>query len=156
MPTSTARSPECGGNVDRVVLDTVVFVRALINPHSRCGRILSDYTERYTLWVSKPTIQELLEVLQRPELKRKIKSLGRVDLRQVIDLVTLAQFVELDQVPAVVRDPEDDIIVATAVAGQADLIVSEDNDLLDLRQVANIPIIDPETFLARLEGLAAP
>ena len=138
--------------MDRVVLDTVVFVRALINPHSRSGRILSDYTERYTLLVSKPTIQEVLEVLQRPELKRKFRSLGRVNVRQVIDLVTQAQFVEIDQVPSVVRDPKDDIFVATAIAGQANFIVSEDNDLLDLKQVSNIPIIDTETFLARLEG----
>jgi putative PIN family toxin of toxin-antitoxin system len=138
--------------VDRVVLDTVVFVRALINPHSRSGRLVSDYAERYTLSVSKPTVQEVLEVLQRPELKRKFKSLGRVNVQQVIDLVTQAQFVELDEVPAVVRDPKDDIIVATAVAGQADFIVSEDNDLLDLEKVSGIPIIDTQAFLARLEG----
>lgn len=137
--------------MDRVVLDTVVFVRALINPHSRSGRILSDYSKQFILLVSKPTVQELLEVLQRPELKRKFKSLGRINLRQVIDLVTQAQFVEMSEVPAVVRDPKDDIFVATAIAGQANLIVSEDNDLLDLKTVSGIPIIDTLTFLARLD-----
>jgi putative PIN family toxin of toxin-antitoxin system len=141
--------------VDRVVLDTVVFVRALINPHSRSGRILSDYSNRFTLLVSKPIVQELLDVLQRPELKRKFKSLGRVSIRQVIDQVTQAQFVEIGDVPSVVRDPKDDIFVATAVAGQADCIVSEDHDLLDLKTVSGIPIIDTEDFLARLEGTVA-
>lgn len=155
MPTSTVRSPPSGGNVDRVVLDTVVFVRALINPHSRSGRLLSEYAGHYTLLVSKPTVQEIIEVLQRPELKRKFKSLGRVNVRQVIDLVTQAQFVEIGEVPSVVRDPKDDIVVATAVAGQANVIVSEDNDLLDLKQVAGVPIIDTEAFLARLEGSVA-
>jgi putative PIN family toxin of toxin-antitoxin system len=141
--------------VDRVVLDTVVFVRALINPHSRSGRILSEYSNRFTLLVSKPTVQELLEVLQRPELKRKFKSLGRVNIRQVIDQVTQAQLVEIGDGPSVVRDPKDDIFVATAVAGQADCIVSEDHDLLDLKTVSGIPIIDTEDFLARLEGTVA-
>ena len=141
--------------MDRVVLDTVVFVRALINPHSRSGRILSEYSNRFTLLVSKPTVQELLEVLQRPELKRKFKSLGRVNIRQVIDQVTQAQLVEIGDGPSVVRDPKDDIFVATAVAGQADCIVSEDHDLLDLKTVSGIPIIDTEDFLARLEGTVA-
>jgi putative PIN family toxin of toxin-antitoxin system len=140
--------------VDRVVLDTVVFVRALINPHSRSGRLLSDYAERYVLLISKPTAEEILEVIQRPELKRKFSHLGRLNTRRVIDLVAQAQFVEIGLVPPVVRDPEDDIIVATAIAGQANFIVSEDNDLLDLKQVAGIPIIDTQTFLARLESPA--
>lgn len=133
----------------RVVLDTVVFVRALINPHGYSGRLFADYADQYVLLVSKPTAQEVLEVLQRPELKRKFRQIGRVNVRQVIDLVSQAQFVELGDIASVVRDPKDDIIVATAIAGQADFIVSEDNDLLDLKQVAGIPIINTRAFLAR-------
>jgi len=140
--------------VDRVVLDTVVFVRALINPHSRSGRLLADYSDHFVLLISNPTAQEILEVIQRPELKRKLKTLGRLNIRNVIDLLTQAHFVEVGSVPAVVRDPEDVIIVATAIAGRADFIVSEDKDLLDLKQVSGIPIVDTRTFLARLEGLA--
>ena len=140
--------------MDRVVLDTVVFVRALINPHSRSGRLLADYSDHFVLLISNPTAQEILEVIQRPELKRKLKTLGRLNIRNVIDLLTQAHFVEVGSVPAVVRDPEDVIIVATAIAGRADFIVSEDKDLLDLKQASGIPIVDTQTFLARLEGLA--
>lgn len=150
MPASTAPSPPSGGSVVRVVLDTVVFVRALINPHSHSGQLFADYADQYILLVSKPTAQEVLEVLQRPELKRKFKQIGRVDMRRVIDLVSQAQFVELGEIVSVVRDPKDDIIVATAVAGQADFIVSEDKDLLDLKQVEGIPIVNTRAFLARL------
>jgi predicted nucleic acid-binding protein len=78
-----------------------------------------------------------------------------VSIRQVIDQVTQAQLVEIGDGPSVVRDPKDDIFVATAVAGQADCIVSEDHDLLDLKTVSGIPIIDTEDFLARLEGTVA-
>lgn len=138
--------------MDRVVLDTVVFVRALINPHSRCGRLLSDHAERYILLVSKPTAREVLEVLQRPELKRKYRSIGRVNIQQAIDLVTQAELVEIGEVPSVVRDPKDDVIVATAIAGQANYIVSEDKDLLDLRTVSGIAIVDTKTFLKHLES----
>lgn len=139
--------------MDRVVLDTVVFVRALINPHSRSGRLLSGYAERYTLLISKPTAQELLEVLQRPELKRKFTTLAHMNIRRVIDLVAQAYFVDIGAAPPIVRDPKDDIIVATAIAGQADFIVSEDKDLLDLKTVSGIRIINTQAFLAHLEGL---
>ncbi len=30
-----------------VVLDPVVMLRALINPHSPCGQLLSEYADRY-------------------------------------------------------------------------------------------------------------
>ena len=139
--------------MDRVVLDTVVFVRALINPHNRSGRLLSGCADRYTLLISKPTARELLEVLRRPELKRKFTTLAHMNIRRVIDLVAQAHFVEIGEVPPIVRDPKDDIIAATAIAGLADFIVSEDKDLLDLKKVSGIPIINTQAFLAHLEGL---
>ena len=143
----------------RVVLDTVVFVRALIplattgdyrNPRSVSGRLLSDEAERFTLLVSKPTAQELLEVIQRPELTRKYRSLGRISVQQVIDLLARAELVDIGAPSPVVRDPKDDIFVATAIAGQANFIVSEDKDLLDLQDVSGIPIVDTRAFIERL------
>ena len=89
-------------------------------------------------------------------MKQKYKPSRRVNLRRVIDLLSQAQFAELGEIAAVVRDPKDDIIVATAVAGGADYGVSEDNDLLDLKQVSGIPIINTQAFLVRLEGSDEP
>ncbi len=59
----------------RVVLDTVVFVRSLINPFSRCGRIVFDHYQRYQLHLSRPVLEEILEVLQRPELTARSTTL---------------------------------------------------------------------------------
>jgi putative PIN family toxin of toxin-antitoxin system len=120
------------------VIDTVVFVRALLNPHSKSGRLLFEMADRYTIIVSKPTAQEALEVIKRPELTRK----------NVIYLVSQAEAVEIDTPPPVVRDPKDDIFVATAIAGQADYIVSEDKDLLSLGKSVGVEVIDTRTFLA--------
>lgn len=135
----------------RVVFDTVVFVRALINPANACGRLLSEFSERYTLVVSKPTAQELLEVLHRPELRRKYRRLAALDTRRVVDLLAQAEAVEIEEVPRVVRDVKDDIFVATALAGRADYLVSEDNDLLALRDGAGVPIVNVREFLRILE-----
>ena len=52
----------------------------------------------------------------------------------------------------VVRDPEDDMIVACAVAGQADTIVSRDKDLLSLGSYRDIAVITPEVFRQQLRS----
>ena len=136
----------------RVVLDTVVFVRALINPKSRSGRLLLEYSNRFTIIVSEPTAHELLDVINRPKLKRKYKSLDRIDAGTAIDLLSKADVVKIGNPPSVVRDPKDNIFVATAHSGRADYIVSEDKDLLGLEQTAGVPVINTATFIAILES----
>ncbi len=136
----------------RIVLDTVVFVRALINPHSRSGRLLFEYSDRYKIVVSKPTAQELLEVIQRPELTRKYRNLAKVSPRHVIDLLSKAEAVNIDVAPRIVRDPKDDIFITTALAGRADYLISEDKDLLALGNAAGVSVIDTQTFIELLES----
>jgi putative PIN family toxin of toxin-antitoxin system len=99
------------------VFDTVVFVRALINPHGRWGRLVFEYYSRYTLLVSRPLVVELLDVLHRPELARKYRIVPGLDLAGVLALLGEAQLVELDEAPSVSRDPNDDMFLATAVTG---------------------------------------
>ena len=48
---------------------------------------------------------------------------------------------------AVPRDPDDDMIIACALAAGADYIVTRDKDLLSLREHETISIITPEAFL---------
>jgi predicted nucleic acid-binding protein len=83
-----------GDDMFRVVVDTVVFVRALINPHSRCGRLFSEHTSRFRMIVSEPTVRELLEVLHRPELTKKYRGLGDMNIRRIIDLLSQAESVK--------------------------------------------------------------
>lgn len=53
--------------------------------------------------------------------------------------------------PGVCRDPDDDWVLALAVAVPVNRIVSGDRDLLVLRQFATIPIVSPRDFLSELE-----
>jgi len=50
----------------------------------------------------------------------------------------------------VCRDPDDDAVLACALAAQADLIVSGDADLLVLKQFQNIRIITPAEAVKRV------
>lgn len=135
----------------RVVFDTVVLVRALINPYSRWGRLLFDHADAYVLVVSRPVLTEYIEVLQRPELTRKYRSLATHNPHTVLDLLANAVVVEPAEILPVARDPKDDPFLATATAGNADYLVSEDRDLLDLGTYEGVEIITATTFLERLD-----
>lgn len=52
----------------------------------------------------------------------------------------------------IVRDPRDDMVVACAVDGQADTVVSRDKDLLSLGTFQGIAIITPEAFRQQLRA----
>lgn len=135
----------------RVVFDTVVFVRSLINPHSDCGRIVFAHSQRYRLFLSQPVAVEILEVLRRPELTHKFRRLRGMDAARVIELLGEAEVVDVSVIPKVARDPTDDKFLATAVAAGADHLVSEDEDLLVLKQYHGVQIITAADFLHLLE-----
>ncbi len=134
----------------RVVFDTVGFVRALINPKSRWGRIVFDYAASYTLILSRPMVVEILAVLRRPEVVRLFQTLPGRDPATILHILQTAETIQLTGIPAVNRDPKDDKVLATAVAGKADYLVSEDRDLLDMERYEGIAIIDAEEFIGML------
>jgi hypothetical protein len=60
-------------------------------------------------------------------------------------ILVLSELVELPEtIPPFCRHPGDDQIIACAVAGEADVIVSGDRDLLVLERVGGIPILPPD------------
>ena len=46
------------------------------------------------------------------------------------------------------RDPDDDIVLGTAIAGSVDYIITGDKDLLVLHEVFDIKIVSPSDFIA--------
>lgn len=135
----------------RAVFDTVVFVRALINPFGVWGRLIFQHGHAYTLIISPPVVEEILEVLHRPELTRRFRSLVGLDVARVIQILDDAEAVELHDVPAVSRDPKDDKFLATAVAAGAEHLVTEGNDLLVLDPYRGLRIVTAGRFLALVE-----
>lgn len=134
-----------------VVFDTVVFVRSLINPHSIWGKLIYSCKDLYTLHLSPPVIKEILEVIDRPKLKQKYRTIQDHGIRQVLQILIHASVVEIDDIPQLSRDIKDDKFLATAKAAKADYLVSEDEDLLDLKEYEGTQIVNAETFLKILE-----
>lgn len=135
----------------KIVIDTVVFVRSLINPHSRCGKIVFSHNKIYQLFVSEPIVTEILEVLHRPELTVKFRRLKNMDFFMVMEILGQAKVVEISTIGQVSRDPKDNKFLATAAETKSDYLVTEDNDLLDLKEYLGVKIVNTDTFLHILE-----
>lgn len=129
----------------------MVLVRGVISPLGWCGRVMHERRNQYQPVISSGIVTEYLTVLQRPKIVRKYGSPETVALRPVLDLIATATLVHPRQIPAVCRDPGDDIFLAAAVTGSAQFIVSEDLDLLDLGNYEGIQIVTAESFLRVLE-----
>jgi putative PIN family toxin of toxin-antitoxin system len=137
----------------RAVIDTNVLLSGLLwrgTPHALIEQIRAG---AFTLISSPALLAELGEIIQRPKF-RTILVRSHTDPERVLsELRRLADIVDPPPLPAPVsRDPDDDAVLALAVASQADLIVSGDADLLTLGTHAAIPIVDPATALARIPG----
>ncbi len=138
------------------VLDTVIFVRCLLNPQSRWGRLVFGNAGRYRLVVSSAIVREILDVLDRPVIRRKIRFVAGMDKEFVLGLIAAADVIEPDDILAVARDPKDDVFLAVAKTAHVDYLVSEDNDLLVLGEYDGVRIVDAATFLAILEAQSGP
>jgi putative PIN family toxin of toxin-antitoxin system len=134
----------------RVVFDTVILVRGLIGPLSLSGRLFFERTDEYEWIVSPDIVNEYLDVITWPRITAKFRSVGSRNLGIMLDLIATATVVKPVHVPAVCRDPEDDKFLAAASAGRADWIVSQDNDLLALREYEGITICTAREFLHAL------
>ena len=103
--------------------------------------------------VSPPTVSEVVEVIRRPAVLTLFRPIPDRDPAAVEALLADAEWVEIDPdaMPRVSRDRKDDKFVATAVAGGAAYVVSEDKDLLVLGTYEGIRIVDAAAFLRVLD-----
>ena len=102
---------------------------------------------------AQPLIDELRRVMQYPYFAERIQ---RAELEidgLLYDFVNASLPATLATIPPdIIRDPKDLHLLAAAVGGQADYLVSGDKDLLVLASYAGIPIVTPAQFLERLNA----
>ena len=86
----------------------------------------------------------------RPDVLRKLRVTPREARAVLVRLQRRATLVRPDVAIRMSRDPTDDKFLECAVSGEANCVVSADADLLSLREVRGIPILDIPTFWQRL------
>jgi putative PIN family toxin of toxin-antitoxin system len=127
----------------RIVVDLNVLVSGIISKNGPPGQLLALWRERrYQLVISHAMIDRLADVLARPQLQPFLNASEAEAL--ISELTTAAVLVEPENPLNLSVDPEDNIVLATAVVGKADLIATGDRQhLLPLGSIQDIPIVLP-------------
>jgi uncharacterized protein len=137
----------------RAIIDTNVLVSGLLwhgNPHALIAHVRAGTV---TLISSPALLAELTEVLARPKFDVILLRSNTSRERCLAEVQALAELTTPAPLPApVCRDPDDDEVLALALAAQVDLIVTGDTDLLDLHPFERIPILTPADALPRIEA----
>ncbi len=139
----------------RLVLDTNIFVSALLLPHSGPAGLVGLWIAgRFDVLTADAQIDEIAQVTRYPKVRERLRpaTAGRL----VNQLRTRATLIE--HLPAIEAspDPFDDYLLSIAVAGHADLLVTGDKrDLLALKQYGSTAIVSVRDALFRLNAGAA-
>lgn len=130
-----------------VVFDTNIVVSALV-VRGLCHEAFHRAVRMRVLASSVQLMDELEATLRRKFVVSPPVTAFLASFREQIRIV------EPPALPApVCRDPDDDVVLATAVAAAADLIVTGDQDLQILGTYKAIRIVSPRKFLELLESL---
>lgn len=138
----------------RAVIDTGVFVSALIRRQGTIGAVLRALRDgKFTALYSTDTLVEIIDVLGREKFRVKYHILPD-DITALVNLIRLrGELVIPTQSVTACRDPKDDKFLEVALTGEADCLVSGDADLLDMIVFKDIRILRPAAFLARLRQI---
>jgi putative PIN family toxin of toxin-antitoxin system len=133
-------SPAPGAERLRVVLDTNIYIAAFAFPKGR-NAVLWRAVRRgqYLLLTSPAIIRETARVL-RTDFGWQDDRVQKV-IRRIVEVAGSGVFTPRATLRAVTADPDDNRILECAVEGRADLIVSNDHHLLDLKSWTGIPIV---------------
>lgn len=135
----------------RAVIDTGVFVSALIRKQGTTGDVLRALRDgRFTVIYTTDIVVEIIDVLGRASFRTKYH-IEPDDITALVNLIRLrGDLVTPARKISICRDPKDDKFIEAATATETDCIVSGDADLLALTPFEEIPILRPAEFLARL------
>jgi putative PIN family toxin of toxin-antitoxin system len=133
----------------RVVLDTNIYVSALLAYDSLPARVYREIRANNTIVASWELFAELAEVMARDKFRKYFSEEQMKSFLKV--LYKRAELVYITEKVNICRDKKDNIILETAVNGDAELIITGDRDLLDIGKFRGITIIKPSELEKYLE-----
>ncbi len=150
----------------RVLIDTNILISYLLAPDQ--PSIRQSTHQGTQQGVQRGTIPTIVEAAFNGDYKLLLPGALLIELTETIKVrkhlakrispEQAAQFLELlqiiaepieeisDPIPAVTRDPKDDYLLAYALVGRADYLVTGDDDLLTLKRVEGVMIVRPMEF----------
>lgn len=137
----------------RIILDTNQFLRALMRPPELATFVMAWQSRRFTVVCSSQLLEEYKLVLVYPKIAKLIfPELQRIFLTQ---LANEMEMIDLPEIAAVCRDPDDDKVIATAIYGNVDYMATTDDDLrvepvVSILRAAGVELTTIDELLAML------
>lgn len=134
----------------KAVLDSTVLVSAFLTKAGISRQLLQESEEgAFQICTAEEILDETQRVLlEYPRIRKRYHYSDEAVTEYVSLLRVVTQVITpLPKIKPVVRDPNDDMIIACAVKAKAQYIVTRDKDLLDLESYHRITIISPEEFM---------
>lgn len=125
----------------RVFLDTNVLVSAFAT-RGLCADVMRQVLAEHELIVGEVVLREL-----RKALRVKLK-LPPATMTAIEELLRESEVIPRPRTPSdlEVRDPDDRWVLASAIAGRADVLVTGDRDLLEVAARSPVRLVDPRGF----------
>jgi putative PIN family toxin of toxin-antitoxin system len=166
MSTSASQDPSADRPVPRIraLFDTNTFISYLLP--SKAGGAIEQileaaFDEAFTLLIAEEVVQEFsAKVASKSYLRERISKEAADELMEAVLVVaeiipgisTRSAAVPVEGFPVVTRDAKDDYLLAYALLGRADYLVTGDDDLLVLGEIEGVKIVPPAEF-RRILGL---
>ena len=122
----------------RIVVDANGWISSLLTPGFRV-RLEVVFDVECQLVVSEQLFRELDRAVRKPHLAKRIDQADYEEL--IFVLRTDAELVDAHSVIDICRDPEDNFLLALAKDGNADYLITGDNDLLVLKEFGKTKIV---------------
>jgi len=137
----------------RAVLDTNVVASGLLWNGVPRQLLHAGREKKIRLYTSAPLLLELADILGRQKFARKLAA-AQMSVDQLVEFYGLLTTVVHPEpiVPTILEDPDDDQVLACAIAAKADLIVSGDRHLLVLGQHQGIRIATAADVVCDITG----
>lgn len=129
----------------RIVVDTNVLISSALLPDSTPAIALEFILKKHIHVTSKEILQELQLKLTHKKFRKYISE-DEVSIF-LHKLYKISELTELIQRVKICRDPKDNMVIDTAINGNASVIVSGDKDLTDIEKYKNIKILSAKQFL---------
>ncbi len=124
----------------RLVLDTNVVASAILWGGTPRLLLQAARDKRVELFTSTAMLAELTDILGRRKFARKIAA-SQLTIDQLVDgYAQLASVVRPVTTPRIAPDPDDDVVIGTALAAKADLVVTGDKPLLTVSEHQGVRI----------------
>ncbi len=132
----------------KVILDTNVWVSAWLWAGLPAKIVMLNRSRSITIYASQALLNEIEGTLRKEKFRDKIRQ-----LQSSVEEIVLKTQRQVELCPTIsievpqLRDRNDTIVLAAAVAAQAEVVVTGDRDLLVLNPFSDISILTPQGFL---------